>query len=74
MKKEYLGIELGSTRIKAVVIDEAGEVLASGSFVWENKPLTETVWTYDLADARKGLAVGEGGAWGIAKLAAMLCK
>lgn len=54
--KNYLGIELGSTRIKAVVIDEAGEVLASGSFAWENRPLTETVWTYDLADARKGLA------------------
>ena len=56
MGKAYLGIELGSTRIKAVVIDETGAVLASGSFAWENKPLTETVWTYDLADARKGLA------------------
>ena len=56
MGKVYLGIELGSTRIKAVVIDETGFVLASGSFAWENKPLTETVWTYDLADARKGLA------------------
>ena len=52
----YLGIELGSTRIKAVMIDEAGVVLASGSFAWENKPLTETVWTYDLADARNGIA------------------
>ena len=56
MEKAYLGIELGSTRIKAVMIDEAGRVLASGSFAWENKPLAETVWTYDLADARKGLA------------------
>ena len=52
----YLGIELGSTRIKAVVIDEAGAVLASGSFAWENKPLTGMVWTYDLADARNGVA------------------
>ena len=56
MGKAYLGIELGSTRIKAVVIDEAGSALASGSFAWENKPHTVTVWTYDLADARKGLA------------------
>ena len=39
MSKKFLGIELGSTRIKAVVIDERGETLASGSFVWENKPL-----------------------------------
>ena len=54
--KNYLGIELGSTRIKAVVIDEQGAVLASGSFAWENRPLTDAVWTYDLADARKGLA------------------
>ena len=45
MGKAYLGIELGSTRIKAVVIDEAGSVLASGAFAWENKPLSEMVWT-----------------------------
>ena len=53
---EYLGIEFGSTRIKAVVIDEVGAVLASGSFAWENKPLSDDVWTYDLADARRGLS------------------
>ena len=53
---EYLGIELGSTRIKAVVIDETGAVLASGSFAWENKPLANDVWAYDLADARRGLS------------------
>ena len=56
MNKMYLGIELGSTRIKAVVTDKAGKVLASGSFIWENKPLSDTVWTYDLSDARTGLA------------------
>ena len=53
--KAYLGIELGSTRIKAVVIDETGAVLATGSYAWENKALSDSVWTYDLADARKGL-------------------
>ena len=52
----FLGIELGSTRIKAVVTDNAGKVLASGSFTWENKPMSDTVWTYDLSDARTGLA------------------
>ena len=52
----FLGIELGSTRIKAVAADDAGKVLASGSFTWENKPLSDTVWTYDLSDARTGLA------------------
>ena len=52
----FLGIELGSTCIKAVVIDGSGAVQATGSFVWENKPLSDTVWSYDLADARAGLA------------------
>lgn len=57
---EYLGIELGSTRIKAVVIGEGGEVLASGSWAWENRPLDGGVWTYDLADVPKGLAAAYG--------------
>ena len=52
----FLGIELGSTRIKAIVIDGSGVVWASGSFVWGNKPLSDTVWSYNLDDARKGLA------------------
>ena len=55
-KGAFLGIELGSTRIKAVVIDGSGAVQASGTFAWENKPLSDTVWSYDLADARAGLA------------------
>ena len=52
----FLGIELGSTRIKAVVADGSGAVQATGAFVWENKPLADNVWSYDLADARAGLA------------------
>ena len=32
--KSYLGIEFGSTRIKGVVIDEAGNVLATGGHGW----------------------------------------
>lgn len=42
-----LGIELGSTRIKAVLIDEKGEILASGGFEWENQ-LEQGIWTYPL--------------------------
>ena len=58
--REFLGIELGSTRIKAVIIDEGGAVIASGSFAWENRPLDGGVWTYDLADVPKGLAAAYG--------------
>ena len=49
-----LGIELGSTRIKGVLIDEAHNVIASGSYGWENN-LENGVWTYELADAVKGV-------------------
>jgi len=49
-----LGIELGSTRIKGVLIDENHDVIASGSYGWENS-LVDGVWTYELADAVKGV-------------------
>ena len=49
-----LGIELGSTRIKGVLIDENHQVIASGSHGWENN-LTDGVWTYELSDAVKGV-------------------
>jgi len=43
----HLGIELGSTRIKAALIDDTGAVLATGSHAWENELVGET-WTYSL--------------------------
>ena len=49
-----LGIELGSTRIKSVLIDERHAVLASGSFSWENR-MENGLWTYRLEDAVEGL-------------------
>ncbi len=49
-----LGIELGSTRIKAVLIDENNQVIASGDHEWENQ-LIHNTWTYDLADAWTGV-------------------
>ena len=52
--KAYLGIEFGSTRIKAVVCDEAGEVLAMGGFGWENS-FKDGVWTYSEKEIFAGL-------------------
>ena len=52
--KTSLGIEFGSTRIKAVLLDEGYLPIASGSFTWENQ-LTRGVWTYALSDAETGL-------------------
>jgi sugar (pentulose or hexulose) kinase len=52
--KTVLGIELGSTRIKAVLIDENYAPIASGACDWENK-LEDGVWTYHLDEVWKGL-------------------
>ncbi len=52
--KSYLGIELGSTRIKAVMIDEKGTPLASGSHEWENQYI-DGIWTYSLDAVWKGM-------------------
>ena len=42
-----LGIELGSTRIKAVLIDNRHNPVAQGSFEWENQ-LVDGLWTYSI--------------------------
>ena len=47
LKQCALGIELGSTRIKAVLIDENHIPVASGDFEWENQ-LVNGIWTYSL--------------------------
>lgn len=52
--KTALGIELGSTRIKAVLIGEDHAPIASGSHEWENQ-YEHGVWTYSLEDVWKGL-------------------
>lgn len=51
---ECLGIEFGSTRIKAILIDDEFNVLATGSHDWENK-LVEGYWTYSIEDIWHGL-------------------
>ncbi len=52
--KAVLGIELGSTRIKAVLIGEDHSPIASGSHDWENR-LENNVWTYSMEDIQTGL-------------------
>ncbi len=49
-----LGIEFGSTRIKAVLIDRRFNTIASGSYEWENQ-LKDGYWTYDQAEILTGL-------------------
>ena len=49
-----LGIEFGSTRIKAVLIGPDHEVLATGGHSWENQ-LRDGLWSYTLDQVRDGL-------------------
>ncbi len=50
----FLGIEFGSTRIKAILTGTHGEVLASCAHDWENR-LENGIWTYSLEDIHTGL-------------------
>lgn len=52
--KAFLGIELGSTRIKAVLLDDAYNTIGTGGYGWENQ-LVDGVWTYDLETVHKGV-------------------
>lgn len=52
--KTALGIELGSTRIKAVLIDLKGTVLAVGIHDWENS-FVDNIWTYSLEEIHAGV-------------------
>ena len=49
-----LGIELGSTRIKAVLINPDFETISSGSYTWENQ-LKDGIWTYPLDQVWEGI-------------------
>lgn len=53
-EKAILGIEFGSTRIKAVMIDDKGNTLATGGHSWENQ-YENGVWTYSLDAIWTGL-------------------
>lgn len=49
-----LGIELGSTTIKAVLVTDDFNVIASGSYVWENQ-FKDGVWTYSIEQVWAGI-------------------
>lgn len=52
--KTALGIEFGSTRIKAVLVDDKNEPIASGGHDWENR-YENGIWTYSLEDIWNGI-------------------
>lgn len=52
--KTALGIEFGSTRIKAILVGEDNTPIASGSYDWENR-YVDNIWTYTLDDIHTGL-------------------
>lgn len=54
MKNTFLGIELGSTRIKAVAIDESATPVSSGDYTWASE-FKGGIWTYDLDSVWDGL-------------------
>ena len=56
--KTALGIELGSTRIKGVLIDLQGNVLGVGIHDWENS-LIDNIWTYSLEEIHTGIQRSE---------------
>ena len=52
--KAVMGIEFGSTRIKAVLVNDDFKVIAQGAHDWENK-LVDGVWSYSLEDVESGV-------------------
>ena len=52
--KATMGIEFGSTRIKAVLINDAFQVIAQGAHDWENQ-LVDGVWSYSMEAIERGV-------------------
>lgn len=70
MEKTYLGIELGSTRIKAVAIDETHTPVSSGDYTWASS-YENGIWTYDLTEVWTGLKAALSGVENRESIAAM---
>ena len=70
MEKTYLGIEFGSTRIKAVAINESFAPVSSGDYTWKST-YEKGIWTYDLAEVWKGLKKALSGVQNRENIAAM---
>lgn len=60
MERYFLGIELGSTRIKAVLLDSAHRLVRSGDYTWKSR-LENGVWTYPLEQVETGLQAAVAG-------------
>ena len=69
-KRTYLGVELGSTRIKAVAIDENHIPVSTGDYTWKST-YENGIWTYDLAEVWAGLKAALSGIEGREHIAAM---
>lgn len=54
LKKTYLGIEFGSTRVKAILIDSKSKILAKGEYVWENS-FVDSFYTYSYEEIKNAL-------------------
>lgn len=54
LQETVIGIELGSTRIKAVLLNNKHEILAQGDHGWENS-FVNGIWTYSLKEVKEGL-------------------
>lgn len=54
LKNTVIGIEFGSTRIKAVLLDDSFNILAQGEHAWENS-FEDGIWTYSLNEVKEGL-------------------
>lgn len=67
--KRFLGLEFGSTRIKAVLIDETHATVSSGDYTWKSS-FENGVWTYPLEEAWKGLNAALAGVEGLSDVAA----
>ena len=55
LEKCVIGIEFGSTNIKAVMLDENHEIIASNDYSWEST-LCNGIWIYTIEQAKIGLA------------------
>ena len=69
-KKTYLGFEFGSTRIKAVAIDEKYVPVSSGDYTWKST-YENGVWTYSLNEVWNGLKAALSGVENRESIAAM---
>ncbi len=52
--KQYIGVEFGSTRIKAITVDEKHTPVSSGDYTWASS-FENGIWTYELNEAWTGL-------------------